>query len=94
MNDRVGSQLHSTPAKLVALSPRPEAKVQYNINTLYEYAPGYLPEQCFYGTVPRVVLGIVQILTEEAKMPLIRRQPNSRQGPFEFFRLRCFAGAR
>lgn len=48
--------------------------MQYNIDALYEYALGYLPEQSFYGTVPCVVLGIVQILTEDATHPASAEQ--------------------
>lgn len=73
MDDSAGPQLRGTPAKVVALEPGPETKVQNNINTLRENTLGQLPKQRFYRIMPHVVLGMLDVLTEKAKMPFIRR---------------------
>lgn len=89
VDDRLCSKLSGIAAKFFTLFSGPKPKIQNDADTLGQKVLGEVPQQPLYYLMSEVVLGMFQIITEQANMPIVRRESDCWQFLFQLPRSCC-----
>lgn len=76
MNLAACSQLFCPCSIIFSFDSRPEAEIQYYIDTKCEQTRGHLPQKGFDASVALLVVRFLHVKAKEPRVPFIRCQPN------------------